>query len=161
MKKIGIIFFVFLIFSSCANESNHKNDNTTTPIKSDINWSALIGKWKVTDGNPILEGTIVSEYFKDNTFKQNGVITSFQPSYTCQMTSNGTYSTSNDILSYSYLAEEMSDCQPEEYQLMVNSYMGNKQLETSQNRIIKLDDKVMIQENLETNKQLTFTRVVD
>lgn len=160
MNKIGKIFFVLLIFTSCANDSNDKSGKTIAE-KQEINWSFLIGKWKVTDGNPILEGTIVSEYFKDNSFSQNGVITSFQPSYTCKMTSNGTYTTSNDILSYSYLAEKMSDCQPEEFQLMVNSYMGNKQLETSQNKIIKLDDKVMIQENLETNKQLIFTRVVE
>ncbi|MFK7772173.1 MAG: hypothetical protein AB8F94_08535 [Saprospiraceae bacterium] len=151
---------MLLIFTSCANDSNNKNGKATSENQA-INWSSLIGKWKVSDSNPILEGTIISEYFKDNTFKQNGVITSFQPNYTCQMTSNGTYSISNNILSYSYLAEEMFDCKPEEYQLMVNSYMGNKQLETSQNKIIKLDDKVMIQENLETNKQLTFTRVVE
>lgn len=160
MNKIAKILLVFLIFTSCANDSTDKKEVTTSE-KPAINWSFLIGKWKVTDGNPILEGTIVSEYFKDNTFKQNGVITSFQPSYTCQMTSNGTYSTTNDILSYAYLAEKMSNCQPEEFQLMVNSYMGNKQLETSQNKIIKLDNKVMIQENLDTKKQLIFSRVVD
>jgi hypothetical protein len=160
MRRIGKIFFVFLIFTSCANNSNDGKGKTTAE-KQDINISFLFGKWTVTDGNPLLEGTIISEYFKDNTFKQSGVITSFQPSYTCKMTSNGTFSFSNNILSYAYLAEEMVDCNPEEFQLLVDSYMGNKQLETSQNKIIKLDEKIMIQENLETKKQLTFTRVVE
>jgi hypothetical protein len=160
MRRIGKIFFVLLIFASCANDSNDENGKTTAK-KQEINISSLIGKWTVTDGNPLLEGTIISEYFKDNTYRQNGVITSFQPSYTCQMTSNGTFSLSNNILSYAYLAEEMLDCNPEEFQLMVNSYMANKQLETSQSKIIKLDEKIMIQENLETKKQLTFTRVVE
>jgi len=160
MNKIGKIFFVFLIFTSCANDSNDKNGKTIAE-KNKINISSIIGKWKVTDGNSLLEGTFVSEYFKDNTFKQNGVITSFQPNYTCQMISNGTFSFSDNILSYSYLAEKMFDCKPEEYQLMVNSYMGNQQLQTSQNKIIQLDKKIMIQENLETKKQLTFTRVAE
>lgn len=157
MNKIGKIFLVFLIFTSCADDKKEE----TVVEKQAINWSVLFGKWKVTDGNPIAEGTIISEYFKDNTFKQNGVITSFQPSYTCEMISNGTFSFSNNILSYSYLAEKMFDCKPEEYQLMVNSYMGNKKLETSQSKIIKLDEKIMIQENMETKKQLTFTRIKD
>lgn len=160
MNKIGQIFFVLLLFASCANDSNNKNEKTTAK-EQEINWSSLIGKWKLTDGNPILEGTIISEYFTNNTFQQDGVITSFQPNYTCQMTSNGTFSTSGNVLSYSYLAEKMFDCKPKEYQLMVNSYMHDKQLETSQNKILKLDDQVMIQENIFTKKQLTFTRVVE
>lgn len=160
MNRIGKIFCVFLIFTNCATDSNNKNEKTIAE-KQEFNISSIIGKWKVTDGNSILEGTIISEYFIDNTFRQNGVITSFQPSYTCQMGSNGTYSFSNNILSYSYLAEKMFDCKPEEYQLMVNSYMGNKQLETSQSKIIKLDKKIMIQENLVTKKQLTFTKIVE
>ena len=122
---------------------------------------SILGKWKITDGNPVLEGTFISEYFENNTFQQNGMITSFQPSYTCQASSNGTYTFSNNILSYSYLAEKMFDCKPQEFQLMVDSYMGNKILETSQNKIILLNEKTMIQENLETKKQFTFTRIVE
>ena len=108
-----------------------------------------------------MKGTFVSEYFKNKTFQQKGEITSFQPSYTCKSSSNGTYSLTNGILSYSYLAEKMFDCQPQEYQLMVDSYMGNKVLETSQNKIILLNEKTMIQENLETKKQFTFTRIIE
>lgn len=160
MKKIGKILLILLIFMSCANDSSEKKEKPT-PEKPTIDWSFLIGKWKITDGNSVLEGTIVSEYFENNTFKQNGIITSFEPNYICQMKSNGNYSTSNDVLSYSYLAEKMYDCKPEEYQFMVDSYMGTKQLETSQNKILKLDDKVMIQENLETKKQFKFTRVTE
>lgn len=160
MNKIGVIFFILLIFMSCANDANEKKEKATS-VKQAVDWSLLIGKWKITDGNSTLEGTIVSEYFENNTFIQNGEVTSFEPSYICQMKSNGNYSTSDDILSYTYLAEEMYDCQPEEYQFMVNSYMRGKPLETSQNKILKLDDKVMIQENLETKKQFNFSRVIE
>jgi hypothetical protein len=160
MSRIGKIFFVLFIFSSCTSNSNDKNENTTSE-KQAINKSSILGKWKITDGNPILEGTFISEYFENNTFQQNGMITSFQPSYTCQASSNGKYSFTNNILAYTYLAEKMFDCKPQGYQLMVDSYMGNKTLETSQNKIILLNDKTMVQENLATKKQFTFTRIVE
>lgn len=160
MNRIGLSFLMLLIFISCSSDTNNNKENTT-PEKQDINISSILGKWNIIEGNPVLEGTFISEYFEDNTFQQNGTITSFQPSYTCQASSNGTYSLSNNILSYSYLAEKMFDCQPQQYQLMVNSYMGNKVLETSQNKIILLNEKTMIQENLETKKRFTFTRVVE
>ena len=160
MNRIGKILFAFLIFTSCANDANNKNEKTTA-AKQPIDISSIIGKWKITDGNPILEGTMISEYFENYTFQQNGVVTSFQPNYTCQMKANGTFSISDSIFSYSYLADEMYDCKPQEYQLMVNSFMSNKQLETSQNKIIQLDSKVMIQENVQTKKRFTFTRVIE
>ena len=160
MNKLGIILSMLIILISCSNNSNDENINKTTE-KVDNNMSSILGKWKITDSNPSLEGTLISEYLKDNTFHQNGEITSFQPSYTCQSSANGTYSISNNILSYSYLAEKMYDCKPQEYQLMVNSYMGNKPLETSQNKIIQLDEKTMIQENIATKKRFTFTRVTE
>ena len=160
MIKMEKIFLMLLILTSCSNEPNDNNENITHN-KQEFNLSSIIGKWKLTDSNPILEGEIISEYFEDDTFKQNGVIKSFQPSYTCQMSSNGTFSFLNNTLSYSYLAESMFDCKPESFQLMVNSYMGNKELEKSENRILKLDDKVMIQENLLTKKILTFERIIE
>jgi hypothetical protein len=160
MIKMEKIFLMLLILTSCSNEPNDNNENITHN-KQEFNLSSIIGKWKLTDSNPILEGEIISEYFEDDTFKQNGVIKSFQPSYTCQMSSNGTFSFLNNTLSYSYLAESMFDFKPESFQLMVNSYMGNKELETSENRILKLDDKVMIQENLLTKKILTFERIIE
>ena len=81
---------MLLILTSCSNEPNDNNENITHN-KQEFNLSSIIGKWKLTDSNPILEGEIISEYFEDDTFKQNGVIKSFQPSYTCQMSSNGTF----------------------------------------------------------------------
>jgi hypothetical protein len=160
MTRIGLFLLMLLIFISCSNDSN-ENKGNTAPEKKEIKLSSIIGKWKVTDENPVLEGSFISEYFMDNTFQQTGEITSFQPSYTCKSSSNGTYSLTNGILSYSYLAEKMFDCQPQEYQLMVDSYMGNKVLETSQNKIILLNEKTMIQENLETKKQFTFLRIME
>lgn len=160
MNRIRLFFFMLLIFISCTNNSNDKNGNTT-PKKQDINMSSILGKWKITDANPILEGTLISEYFENNTFTQNGTITSFQPSYVCQAASNGTYSISNNILTYSYLVENFYDCKPQEYQLLMDTHMGNKELETSQNKIILLDKKTMIQENIETKKQFTFIRIVE
>ena len=160
MNRIGIFFFMLLIFTCCSNEVNEKKENNILE-RQVISKSSILGKWQITDSNPLLEGTLISEYLKDNTFKQNGVITSFQPSYTCQAASHGTFSITNDILSYAYLAEKMFDCKPEEYQLMVNSFMGSKALEASQNRIILLNKKTMIQENLATKKRFTFTRLAD
>ncbi len=160
MIRIGLLILTVLIFTNCGNNSPKKNENTNSK-KQEISSSSILGKWKITDGNPILEGTFISEYFENGAFQQNGVITSFQPSYTCQASSHGTYSISDDILSYAYLAEKMFDCQPEEYQLMVNSYMGNKELEISQNKIILLNETTMVQENLTTKKRFNFTRIVE
>lgn len=160
MTRIGLFLLMLLTFISCSNDSNEKKV-TTVPVKKEVKLSSIIGKWEISDENPILKGAFISEYFKDNTFQQNGEITAFQPSYTCQSSSNGTYTLANGILSYSYLAEKMYDCQPQEYQLMVDSYMGNKVLETSQNKILLLNEKTMIQENIATKKQFTFTRIIE
>lgn len=158
MDRIGIILVSIFFLVSCANDSTDQSqDNKVTP--TGIKAASLIGKWQIRDNNPILEGNFITEYFADNSFQQNGTITSFQPNYTCQASSNGTFSIKDSTLSYSYLAEKMFDCQPEEYQLLVDSYMGNKVLETNQNRIILLDETTMVQENVSTKKRFTFTRV--
>jgi len=159
MNKILFIFLILSFLTSCENNSTDKKENLP-PQKQENKLSSILGKWQFTDGNPILEGKYISEYLSNNTFQQNGVISSFQPIYTCQSTANGTYSITNGILTYTYLAQKMQDCQPTEYQFMVDSYMRNNLLKTGQSKIISLDEKTMIQEDLATKKRLTFTRVL-
>jgi len=160
MKKSGILFIIILILSSCSNNSNEKNGNSSSKKQSD-KMSLILGKWEVTDGNPIIQGTFISNYSNDNTFQQNGSIISFQPNYDCEATANGTFSISNDTISFEFLGEKLSNCIPEEYQLLVNSFMKTKELEKGKSKIISIDDKQMIQENIATKKRLTFTRVVE